>query len=125
LSQEGLRERVAQVEKAPGVPFDHGRFELILERADGEPVDTLAMTNNLVQIKSRPRKRVRQGSVAQFDELVLCRGCDRHVLPETSVCPFCQGDVRALQQQHDKKLRAAQQAYRRLLKLLPPTATSS
>jgi len=83
------------------------------------------MTNNLVQIKSRPRKRVRQGPVAEFAELVLCRGCDRHVLPETSVCPFCQGDVRALQQQHDKKLRAAQQAYRRLLKLLPPTATSS
>jgi len=120
LSRDGLRERVAQVERAPGVPFDHGRFELILEKADGEPVDTLAMTNNLVQIKSRARKKVRPGSVAEFNELVLCRGCDRHVLPDTRVCPFCQGDVKALQKQHDKKLREARKAYQRLLSLLPP-----
>ena len=31
LSKQGLRERIAQVEQAPGTPFDHGRFELILE----------------------------------------------------------------------------------------------
>src|SRR5215203_3336947 len=31
LSKQGLRERIAQVERAPGTPFDHGRFELILE----------------------------------------------------------------------------------------------
>ena len=27
--EAGLRERIAQVEQAPGTPFDHGRFELI------------------------------------------------------------------------------------------------
>jgi hypothetical protein len=27
----GKRERVVQVTQAPGVPFDHGRFELIVE----------------------------------------------------------------------------------------------
>jgi radical SAM protein with 4Fe4S-binding SPASM domain len=27
----GLRERLVQVERAPGAPFDHGRFELIVE----------------------------------------------------------------------------------------------
>jgi len=128
LSKQGLRERIAQVEKAPGVPFDHGRFELILETVDGEPVDTLGLTNNLVQIGSarrRQRKKVYGSSVDEFKELILCRGCDRHVLPETRVCPFCQGDVRTLQKQHDRNLREARKAYQKLLQLLPPTITGS
>jgi radical SAM protein with 4Fe4S-binding SPASM domain len=33
--REGLRERLVHVEPAPGLPFDHGRFELKIERADG------------------------------------------------------------------------------------------
>jgi Y-X(10)_GDL-associated radical SAM protein len=120
LSKQGLRERIAQVETAPGVPFDHGRFELILEKANGDPVEMLPMTNNLVQIKSHSPKKLRQASAAEFEELILCRGCDRHVLPMTRVCPFCQGDIRALQKQHDRNLREARKAYQRLLKLLPP-----
>ena len=36
LSKQGLRERIVQVEKAPGTSFDHGRFELILETLDGQ-----------------------------------------------------------------------------------------
>jgi hypothetical protein len=102
------------------VPFDHGRFELVLEKTNGEPVDSLAMRNNLVQIRSHSRKQVRQAAAAEFEELILCRGCDRHVLPDTRVCPFCQGDIKALQKQHDKNLREARKAYQRLLKLLPP-----
>jgi len=128
LSKQGLRERIAQVEKAPGVPFDHGRFELILETVDGEPVETLGLTNNLVQIGSarrRQRKKVYGSSVNEFKELILCRGCERHVLPETRVCPFCQGDVRTLQKQHDRNLREARKAYQKLLQLLPPTITGS
>jgi hypothetical protein len=31
LQQAGLRERLIQVEKAPGEPFDFGRFELVTE----------------------------------------------------------------------------------------------
>ena len=31
LAKEGLRERLVQTESPPGVPFDHGRFELIVE----------------------------------------------------------------------------------------------
>jgi radical SAM protein with 4Fe4S-binding SPASM domain len=31
LARTGQRERVVLVEQAPGTPFDHGRFELILE----------------------------------------------------------------------------------------------
>ncbi|MCZ7679988.1 MAG: hypothetical protein M5U28_14985 [Sandaracinaceae bacterium] len=28
---QGMRERLVKVEKAPGEPFDHGRFETVLE----------------------------------------------------------------------------------------------
>jgi radical SAM protein with 4Fe4S-binding SPASM domain len=31
LLRQGLRERVVQVEAAPGHPFDHGRFEIVVE----------------------------------------------------------------------------------------------
>jgi radical SAM protein with 4Fe4S-binding SPASM domain len=31
LLREGRRERVVRVEAAPGVPFDHGRFEIVVE----------------------------------------------------------------------------------------------
>jgi hypothetical protein len=89
-----------------------------LEKTDGEPVDALAMTNNLVQISFARSKKAKRSSPGEFKDLVLCRGCDRHVLPETRVCPFCQGDVKALQKQHDKRLREARKAYQRLLTLL-------
>ena len=29
--KQGLRERLVQVERAPGTPFDHGRFEVVVE----------------------------------------------------------------------------------------------
>jgi len=34
LAKEGLRERLVQTVSAPGVPFDHGRFELVVEASD-------------------------------------------------------------------------------------------
>jgi radical SAM protein with 4Fe4S-binding SPASM domain len=109
LSQQGLRERIVQVEKAPGTSFDHGRFELILETMDGKKVPLAP--NNLLQIN-------RTSTPA---ELILCRGCNRHVKVGTSRCPFCSGDIDALAKLHDKKLREAKKAYKRLLKLLPQT----
>jgi Y-X(10)_GDL-associated radical SAM protein len=124
LSKQGLRERIAQVEKAPGTPFDHGRFELILETADGSRIDRLPVSdNNLVQIGSA-RSPAREKAKSS-PELILCRGCNRHVLPDTRICPFCQGDIRALAKLHDKKLRDARKAYRRLLDLLPKAGSSS
>jgi radical SAM protein with 4Fe4S-binding SPASM domain len=35
LAAQGLRERLVQVERAPGVAFDFGRFELVVERVGG------------------------------------------------------------------------------------------
>lgn len=39
LKRQGLRERLVQVERAPGRPFDHGRFEIEVEAWDD---DTMA-----------------------------------------------------------------------------------
>jgi radical SAM protein with 4Fe4S-binding SPASM domain len=116
LSKQGLRERIAQIEEAPGVPFDHGQFELILESVDETVEKFPVVGNNLVQISSaRPKRK----AATEPKELIICRGCDRHVFAGTRICPFCDGDIRALGKLHDKRLREARQAYNRLLKLLP------
>lgn len=139
LSKQGLRERIAQVEKAPGVPFDHGKFELILEHADGrdaltsadgdtKPAATLAAMplsgNGLVQIGSikngRGRKQTKRTIGNGSESLIVCRGCRRHVMPDTKVCPFCEGNIAALARQHDQQVRAARKAYVRLAALLSP-----
>jgi radical SAM protein with 4Fe4S-binding SPASM domain len=116
LSKQGLRERISQVARAPGVPFDHGQFELIVESADGT-IDKLPVTGtNLVQIGStRPKPKKAQNQ----NELIICRGCDRHVFAGTRICPFCDGDINALAKLHDKRMREARKAYKRLLQLLP------
>ena len=119
LSKQGLRERIAQVEKAPGTPFDHGRFELILENADdtASAVDKLPLANNLIQISStRPKTK----QTRKPKKLVLCRGCHRHVFQGTKICPFCDGNIRALANRYARDLREAKKAYHALVKLLPP-----
>jgi radical SAM protein with 4Fe4S-binding SPASM domain len=124
LSKQGLRERIAQVESAPGTPFDHGRFELIVEAADGithaPAVDKLPLANNLVQISS-PRGKNKRTALRK--ELALCRGCDRHVMRGTRTCPFCRGNIRALANRYAKNLREAKKAYQRLIELLPHLET--
>ena len=110
LSKRELRERIVQVEKAPGSSFDHGRFELVVESVDGSSVvDTIPA---LVQIDSRRRGKKPR-------DLIICRNCDRHVFAGTTVCPFCNGDVPAHAKRYEKNLREARKAYQRLLKLLP------
>lgn len=122
LSKQGLRERIVQIESAPGVPFDHGRFELLLETSDASSVGAMPLSNNaLVQItpsKKRSTKHLQPGLPTESDNLILCRGCRRHVLPKTRICPFCDGDIRALAKLHEAKLNEARKAYVRLAKLL-------
>ena len=116
LSKQGLREKIVQVEQAPGMPFDHGRFELILE-SEASPLAKLPLANNLVQISStRPKSK----QTRKQKKLVLCRGCHRHVFQGTKICPFCDGNIRALANRYARDLREAKKAYHALLELLPP-----
>ncbi len=127
LEARGLRERVVPAQPAPGLSFDHGTFDLLLETLDGCAVAS-APGSGLVQIgrpakqapadAARPFKAGRKASVGR-KALSLCRACDRHVRPGTRACPFCGADVRASEHAHRRRLREARKAYRQLLKLLP------
>lgn len=127
LNARGLRERVVPAAPAPGLSFDHGRFDLLLETVDGQTVST-APTSSLVQIgraARRPSQTVKQPTQPVHTErarrptLVLCRACNRHVKSGTRACPFCGADVRASSRAYRRRMRAAQDACARLLELLP------
>lgn len=145
LARQGLRERIVQIQAAPGKPFDHGLFELVLEGADGQAIpqaqelagsdaaapsasggkspNAIPLGNTLVQIlpaKGRRRKSPQKAQAAEVAQLIICRGCNRHVRAEAEVCPHCGGDVAALTKVHEKNLRADRKAYQRLLKLMAP-----
>jgi len=132
LEKRGLRERIVQTAPAPGLPFDHGSFELLVEKSDGRPLSsapeagqsaTPLATSSLVQIKSA-RKRAHATDTAspvyqEMPYLVVCRGCNRHVMPTTETCPHCDGDIKTFERAYQKRLRAARVAYRELLQHFP------
>ena len=127
LSARGLRERIVPAAPAPGLSFDHGRFDLLLETSDGRPVSS-APTSNLVQIgraarrtatAAEPAPKAAREARAPQPSLVLCRACDRHVKSGTRACPFCGADVKASARTYRRRLRAAQDACRQLLELMP------
>lgn len=135
LEKRGLRERIVQTAPAPGLPFDHGSFELLVERSDGQPLSpaedgqaaaaaaTPIAPNSLVQIKSsRKRAQAKEAAQPDYQELPyleVCRGCNRHVLPATETCPHCDGDIKTFERAYKKRLRAARAAYKELLAHLP------
>lgn len=122
LDARGLRERVVPVAPAPGRSFDHGRFALLLETADGLPVSTEhAPQSDLVQIGGLGKKPSKKAAATRKSRpaLVLCRACDRHVKRGERACPFCGVDVKASERAYRRRLREAQDACRDLLELFP------
>lgn len=118
LEAQGLRERIVPAEQAPGLAFDHGRFDLVLETLDGEYVQTVS-TAGVLTI-GRPR---RPDPAPLPDEppwlfLDVCRACHRHVFPGTDECPFCDADVAAEAAAYDEALAEAHAARDRLVALL-------
>jgi Y-X(10)_GDL-associated radical SAM protein len=112
LQRRGLRERIAQVERAPGQSFDHGRFELILEpiSADSPPIVTGDPSMEAAR-QELPRSRRRR-------RLEPCRGCNRHVFAGTTQCPHCGGDIEVLATRYARSVRMARSAYAKLAALL-------
>ncbi|HJR07380.1 MAG TPA: GDL motif peptide-associated radical SAM/SPASM maturase [Pyrinomonadaceae bacterium] len=137
LEKQGLRERIVQTAPAPGTPFDHGSFDLVVETNDGRPlspeqhsqattapVAAALSSGSLVQIKSaRKRPAAKSAPAVQAQPMMqflnICRGCNRHVMPDEVTCPHCEGDLKALERDYEKRMRAARRAYRQLLKYLP------
>jgi radical SAM protein with 4Fe4S-binding SPASM domain len=98
LERQGLRESLRQVEVAPGTSFDRGRFEIVVETADGR--ETGAEARDLT-----PRE-----PHTSADELVVCYGCARHVFAGTVTCPFCATDIEAARQRREGALDEARRA---------------
>jgi radical SAM protein with 4Fe4S-binding SPASM domain len=102
LQRQGVRERIVQAEAAPGLPFDHGRFDVITETMDGqrmcEPV-----------ADETPLKRA--GETA---DLCVCRNCRRHVFAGTADCPFCGVSMAESSRRYAQNLGAAREAAMRL-----------
>lgn len=57
LAKSGQRERLVARDAAPGRPFDHGLFEIVLEDLDAPDPDAAKPTVELVRIDRRPHRR--------------------------------------------------------------------
>ena len=143
LASRGLRERIVQVERAPGTSFDHGRFALIVENLAGTPTNgkhAAAGTGfpvsgtSLIQIKrTKSQENGRRSGVGNLvgksrgklsrirpEALEVCRGCKRHVKKGTLTCPHCSGSIKTLAKIYTQNLHKAETAYRDLLNLIRP-----
>jgi Y-X(10)_GDL-associated radical SAM protein len=114
LAADGKRERVVKTQDAPGKSFDRGLFALILEPLDGKG-------EGIVQVPPPPRPaseivRATEDRVPPF--LSLCRGCEQYVYADTVACPFCGGDVAALEEAYDTRRRERRAAADRVRALL-------
>jgi radical SAM protein with 4Fe4S-binding SPASM domain len=84
LSREGLFERVRRVKSAPGLPFDNGVFELILEDAEGTIVSKIEPPEERFSCDTGASRPVHTKL-----ELLICTNCEQFVLPDETTCPHC------------------------------------
>ena len=110
LARAGKRERIEQAEPAPGLPFDHGRFDLILEPLDGsgnlgERI-VIAPPPVLNSISREPRTGPNRIPPA----LIICRGCDQYVFSNETQCPHCGSDIRTINEEYSRNAAAAREA---------------
>lgn len=121
LAKQGLRERVVQVAPPPGVPFDRGRFELLLERVDGNGAAIVCSPPS-----SPPADLPRSVPLRLFpargrdlpQRLRVCRGCNSHVKRDATNCPHCGGNLQRLEQEYANNLAVARSAKDRLAEVL-------
>jgi radical SAM protein with 4Fe4S-binding SPASM domain len=90
LAERGLRERVEKAESAPGLPFDYGRFDLILESLDGGSGEHLIQKPPPMPSKDE-RGRALVDCVPPI--LAKCHSCDQYIQPHETKCPHCGSDV--------------------------------
>lgn len=101
LQKEGLRERLRQVQTAPGVPFDNGLFELLVEDTEG----------NCIRIE-RPEEEPfihRHDISAPIRErasLLLCARCDEFSLPHETRCPHCGSETLDTKEEMQRRAKA-------------------
>jgi radical SAM protein with 4Fe4S-binding SPASM domain len=85
LQERGWREVIVHKEApATPAPFDYGRFEIVVEDADGRRhSQDIFARDDFHDLAPAPG--------ANLDALVLCEHCDRFFYESETECPHCQG----------------------------------
>lgn len=85
LQERGWREVIVQRE-APDkrVPFDHGRFEIMVEDAEGRLHGQEIFARDAFD-------DLKPGTAARLDDLLLCEHCDQFFYAGEAECPHCRG----------------------------------
>jgi radical SAM protein with 4Fe4S-binding SPASM domain len=102
LERQGLRETLRQIESAPGVSFDRGLFEIVVENERGDEVGVV--TRDGRETGAVARDLTRRTAGAEPRALVICRGCSRDVYAGTVTCPFCGVDVEHERREYEAAL---------------------
>lgn len=88
LSKFGLSEEVVKIQEAPGLPFDHGLFELRVLNSQGE----LFNESELLELDILGGSKIdRQGS--QQISVIKCSICNEYTDENKTSCDFC-GEIR-------------------------------
>lgn len=116
LSKQGLRERIRKVASPVGIPFDYGRFDLIVERLDGSGGGVVVPIPPVLA-KITPNESDAPGRVPPV--LKLCHGCHQYVKDDPISCPYCGGDLESLRAEYESDLQAARVLTAEVMSLLP------
>jgi Y-X(10)_GDL-associated radical SAM protein len=105
LNARGRRERVVKVEEAGPASFAVGRFALVEEHLDGTPCATHTAGDGLDVVAVDPTvgpDDPENGAGRVPPQLRMCHGCARFVMPDETHCPFCAGDLDALDRERER-----------------------
>lgn len=113
LRKQGLRERVVRTLPAPGTSFDHGMFDVVVERdpncvQDAETIDSY-------RPPGRPDEPRTDGHVPS---LLLCRGCNCYAYAGTEFCPHCGANIVDAMTSYEKTVADGQGAAELLTEML-------
>jgi hypothetical protein len=87
LQERGWREVIVHKEAPAGhLPFDHGRFEIMVEDAEGRRHGQDIFARDDFQ-------DLMPGAGASLDTLVLCEVCDRFFYEGEPECPHCRSNA--------------------------------
>ena len=110
LKKKGLRERIRKTQEAPGLSFDQGLFEIIVENENGEIVEIQSPNDTAVLPISNIADRTPRIPKA----LKLCNGCDNYVYEEETTCTFCNADVQKVNDEYAVKMERAKRSLEKL-----------